>query len=66
MPLHVFRSGGEVCTRPCTEVLLTENDCLTLLSSGVLPLAAMKSSDEIVFPRMQSIANPAATLAFSL
>jgi len=66
MPLHVFRSGGEACTRPCTEVLLTENDCLTLLSGGVLPLAAMKEADEIVFPRMQSIANPAATLAFSL
>jgi type VI secretion system protein ImpC len=66
MPLHVFRSGGEACMRPCTEVLLTEGDCVTLLSSGVLPLAAMKSTDEIVFPRMQSIANPAAALAFSL
>jgi type VI secretion system protein ImpC len=66
MPFHVFRSKGETCTRPCTEVLLTESDCLSLLKGGVLPLAAMKSSDEIVFPRMQSIANPSAGLAFSL
>ncbi len=66
MPLHVFRSDGETCSRPCTEVLLTESDCVTLLKSGVLPLAAMKSADEIVFPRMQSIASPPAPLAFSL
>jgi predicted component of type VI protein secretion system len=66
LPLHVFRSDGETCTRPCTEVLLSESDCANLLKSGVLPLAAMKSVDEIVFPRMQSIANPSAPLAFSL
>jgi type VI secretion system protein ImpC len=66
VPLHVFRSDGETRTRPCTEVLLTESDCATLLKGGVLPLAAMKSADEIVFPRMQSIANPTALLAFSL
>lgn len=66
MPMHIFRAGGEACARPCTEVLLTENDCLTLLSGGVLPLAAIKSTDEILFPRMQSIAHPTAGLAFSL
>jgi type VI secretion system protein ImpC len=66
MPLHIFRAGGEACLRPCTEVLLTEDDCLTLLKSGVLPLAGVKSSDEILFPRMLSIADPAAKLAFSL
>jgi predicted component of type VI protein secretion system len=66
MPLHIFRSEGELCARPCTEVLLSEADCATLLSSGVLPLAAIKSTDEIVFPRMQSIASPAAALAFNL
>jgi type VI secretion system protein ImpC len=63
MPLHVFRLEGETSTRPCTEVLLTERDCETLLSGGVLPLAAVKSSDEIVFPLMQSIASPPAPLA---
>ena len=66
MPQHIFRSGGELFARPCTEVLLTDGDCASLLSSGVLPLAAVKSTDEIVFPRMQSVATPAAALAFSL
>jgi type VI secretion system protein ImpC len=63
MPLHVFRSDGETRTRPCTEVLLTEDDCQTLLRNGVLPLAATQSSDEIVFPLMRSIADPPAALA---
>jgi len=66
MPMHIFRAGGEAFARPCTEVLLVENDCLTLLGGGVLPLAAIKSTDEILFPRMLSIASPAAALAFSL
>ncbi len=63
MPLHTFRLNGETRTRPCTEVLLSEHDCQTLLEEGVLPLAAIKSSDAIAFPRMQSIADPPASLA---
>jgi type VI secretion system protein ImpC len=63
LPLHVFRSAGETRTRPCTEVLLTDSDCQLLMSGGVLPLAAMKLSDEIVLPLMQSIADPPAALA---
>jgi type VI secretion system protein ImpC len=63
LPLHTFRQRAQTVTRPCTEVLLSDNDCQALLSDGVLPLAAIKSSDSIAFPRMLSIANPAALLA---
>ena len=63
MPLHTFQSNGETTTRPCTEVLLSDHDCHALLQEGVLPLAAVKSSDAIVFPSMQSVADPPASLA---
>jgi type VI secretion system protein ImpC len=63
LPLHTFRQRAQTVTRPCTEVLLSDNDCQALLSDGVLPLAAIKSSDSIAFPRMLSIATPAALLA---
>jgi type VI secretion system protein ImpC len=63
MPLHVFVSNGEAAARPCTEVLFSDRDCATLLSEGSLPLAAMKATDTIVFPRMQSIADPPSVLA---
>jgi type VI secretion system protein ImpC len=55
LPLHVFEVNGEKRTRPCTEVLLSDNDCEALLDEGVLPLAAVKGSDAIVFPRMRTI-----------
>ena len=48
---------------PATEVLLSGGDCQALLDEGLLPLAAVKGSDEIAFPRVQSIANPPAILA---
>jgi type VI secretion system protein ImpC len=63
LPLHTFELDGETRARPCTEVLLSDHDCQTLLEEGVLPLVAVKSSDTVVFPKMQSIADPAAGLA---
>jgi len=62
LPLHIFEVSGEKRARPCTEVLLSDHDIHALLDEGVLPLAAVKSSDTVVFPRMQSIAKPASEL----
>ena len=63
MPLHVFVSDGEPVARPCTEVLFSDRDCATILNEGSLPLAAMKGADTIIFPKMQSIADPPSLLA---
>jgi type VI secretion system protein ImpC len=63
VPGFLRLTGLPFAMRPCTEVLLSDNDCLALLEEGVLPLVAVKSSDSIVFPHMQSIADPPATLA---
>lgn len=62
LPLHVFEVDGEQRVRPCTEVPLSDKDLEALLDEGVLPLAAVKGSDSIVFPRMRSIALGAGVL----
>ncbi len=59
LPMHIVKNEA----RPCTEVLLSEQDCLNLLDEGLLPLAGVKGADAIVFPRMQSIADPGSLLA---
>ena len=64
LPLHVVRAGGDVLAKPCSEVLLGERDAERLLDRGVTPLMWVKDSDEVVLPRVQSIAAPLAPLAF--
>ena len=59
LPMHIFEAAGTKQARPCTEVLLSDNDCQALLEEGVLPVAAVKGTDSIVFPRMRSIAQGA-------
>ena len=63
LPLHIYKSNGETKTQPCAEVLLSERDCAALLKEGLLPLASVKDSDEVRFPRVQSIAEPPTLLA---
>jgi len=63
IPLHSYKLNGEAHTQPCAEVLLSERDCAALLKDGLLPLASVKDSDAVRFPRMQSIADPATMLA---
>jgi type VI secretion system protein ImpC len=64
LPLHVVRAGGDVLAKPCSEVLLGDRDVERLLDRGVTPLMWVKDSDEVVIPRVQSIAAPLAPLAF--
>jgi type VI secretion system protein ImpC len=65
LPVHVFEVNGEKRARPCTEVLLSDNDIQSLLEEGVLPLAAVKGSDAIVFPQIRSVAEGSGVLAGS-
>ena len=50
---NAARLGG--MPLPTTEVLLSERDCQSLVEQGALPVAAVAGSDEIAFPRLQSI-----------
>lgn len=63
LPMHIVDVAGTKQARPCTEVLLSDNDCHALLEEGVLPVAAVKGTDSIVFPRIRSIAQGSGQLA---
>jgi type VI secretion system protein ImpC len=43
---------------PCAEVVLTERAAERLLDAGLTPLLTVRDSDEVILPRLQSIARP--------
>lgn len=63
LPLHVYREGGEVISKPVAEVLMSEREAEKLLSAGFMPLASMKEQDSALIVRFQSVAQPAALLS---
>jgi type VI secretion system protein ImpC len=63
LPLHVDRSNGESESKPCAEVLLTEDAVERLLEEGLLPLVSFKNRDHVRIGRFQSIADPPHALA---
>ena len=63
LPLHSYKSGGEMVNKPCAEILLSEKDADFLMEAGYMPLASMKDKDTALLVRFQSIADPPAPLA---
>jgi type VI secretion system protein ImpC len=63
LPLHVFEDGGEKKSKPCAEVLMTEQGAEALLDHGIMPLASLRDRDVVRLVRFQSIADPLAPLA---
>ncbi|HEY2377829.1 MAG TPA: type VI secretion system contractile sheath large subunit [Gemmatimonadaceae bacterium] len=58
LPLHVYRADGETIATPCAEAVLSERAAERLLESGLSPLLTVRDSDAVIFPRLQSIAEP--------
>lgn len=58
LPLHVYKAGGEALATPCAEVVLTERAAERLLDAGLSPLLSVRDTDEVILPRLQSIARP--------
>ena len=63
LPLHVYGKDGEPESKPCAEVLLTEDAAERLLEEGLIPLVSFKNRDLVRVMRFQSIADPARGLA---
>lgn len=63
LPLHIHNQAGEIISRPCAEVLLTERAALKILDAGLMPLVSFKDQDMARLVRFQSIAQPPAQLA---
>ena len=63
LPLHVYEKEGESESKPCAEILLTEDAVERLLEEGLMPLVSLKDRDRARIIRFQSIANPPRGLA---
>ena len=63
LPLHVYQEDGESKSKPCAEVLMTEQGAEALLDNGIMPLASLRDQDVVRLVRFQSIADPLAALA---
>ena len=58
LPLHVYEKNGESESKPCAEVLLTEDAAMRLLEEGLIPLVSFKDRDSARVMRFQSVADP--------
>jgi len=63
LPLHVCGRAGESVSKPCSEVLLTEDAVESILEAGLMPLVSFKDQDRVRLARFQSIADPPRGLA---
>jgi type VI secretion system protein ImpC len=63
LPIHVYERDGEKQSKPCAEVLLTEEAVERMLDEGLIPLVSFKNRDSVRVARFQSIADPGQALA---
>ncbi len=63
LPLHIYQREGEPESKPCAEVLLTEDAAERMLDQGLMPLVSLKGRDRVRLVRFQSIADPPRALA---
>jgi predicted component of type VI protein secretion system len=63
LPLHLYETDGGATSKPCAEVLLTEDAAEHALEKGLIPLVSFKDRDMARVLRLQSIADPPQPLA---
>lgn len=63
LPLHIYEHDGDSKSKPCAEILLSEDAAERLLEEGLMPLISFKDTDRIRITRFQSIADPLRRLA---
>jgi len=63
LPLHVYRRDAQTESKPCAEVLLTEDAVERIVEEGLIPLISFKDRDIVRVARFQSIADPPRALA---
>ena len=63
LPLHTYRVDGDSQSKPCAEVLLTEEAVERILDRGLIPLVSYKGRDLVRVGRFQSLAEPQRPLA---
>lgn len=62
LPLHVYKYKDESLTKPCAEVVFTEQAVEIIMDKGIMPLLSYKNQDTIRIARFQSLAYPSTNL----
>jgi type VI secretion system protein ImpC len=55
LPMYVYKEDGETKTKPCAEIVLTENKLETILAAGLMPLISFRDSDKVRLSHFPSI-----------
>lgn len=63
LPIHTYKEAGDICVKPCGEVLLTERAASVILDAGPMALVSYKDQDRVRLIRFQSILQPPTQLA---
>ena len=62
LPVHLYQEELDHKTKPCAEILMTQNNCERILEQGAIPLISFKDEDRIRLGSFQSVAYPPALL----
>jgi type VI secretion system protein ImpC len=63
LPVYVYREeDDEITALPCAEVEITEDTGQALLDSGIMPVVAVRGTDEVRILRFQSVSDPPVAL----
>jgi len=63
LPMHVYGNAGESQSKPCAEVILTDEAVERILDLGLIPLISYKGRDAVRVGRFQPVADGRRPLA---
>ena len=63
LPLYVVRQDGETSTKPCAELLMRDEEAISLIEAGYIPMLSYRDQAIVRVGRVQSVATPPAALA---
>jgi type VI secretion system protein ImpC len=66
LPVHSFRDGSEMQTKPCAEAWLSEKAAEVILSHSIMPALSVRGRDSVLLVSLRSISEPARPLAFRI
>jgi type VI secretion system protein ImpC len=58
LPTHIYQEDGETKTKPCAEILMTDDICQKLFEEGLIPLISFKNTDRVQLGGFQSVSLP--------
>ncbi len=63
LPIYLYQEDGEMKTKPCAEIVLTEGMLEDLLDSGLMPLISFRDSEKVRLARFQPVSSLSTNLS---